>query len=333
MRDGDPMHYVVYGAGAIGSAIGARLTEHGYDVTLIARGAHLEAMQSNGVRIRTPYEDVRIPVTTVAHPSEVAWRGDEVVLLTMKSQHTTEAVETLRAVRGSGVSVVCAQNAVENERIAARRFAQVYSMLIQMPATYLDPGEVLTLGSEVTGVLPAGCFPSGVDETIEKVCAALASSGFRSWPEPEMSVLKYGKLLYVNLENAAEAVCGTNQEIEPLVEMLVDEGRRVLDAAGITYPTREAFWARVVMPRGEVPGYDLTAGGSTWQSLARGAGSIETDYLNGEIILLGTLHGVPTPVNRILQDRVTHMLDSGEPAGSVLADEILRLARHPRSSS
>ena len=42
-------------------------------------------------------------------------------------------------------------------------------------------------------------------------------------------------------------------------------------------------------------------GGSTWQSLARGTGTIETDYLNGEIALLGRLHGVPTPVNAALQ--------------------------------
>ena len=42
-------------------------------------------------------------------------------------------------------------------------------------------------------------------------------------------------------------------------------------------------------------------GGSSWQSLARGLGSIETDYLNGEIVLLGRLHGVPTPANALVQ--------------------------------
>lgn len=320
------MHYVIYGAGAVGSVVGARLTQHGYAATLIARGAHLEAMQRDGLRVRTPSEDVRLPVTAVGHPREVKWRGDEVVLLTMKSQHTIEALETLRAVRGADVPVICAQNAVANEREAARRFSGVYQMLVQMPATYLDAGEVLTLGTKVTGVLPAGRYPSGIDATIEEVCAALSGSGFRSWAEPEMRPIKYGKLLHVNLENAAEAACGTEQDIEPLVAELVAEGRRVLDAAGIPCPTREAFWARVSMPRGTVPGYDLTAGGSTWQSLARNAGSIETDYLNGEIILLGTEHGVPTPFNRALQDRVSRMLASGEAAGSVPVAEIFALA-------
>jgi 2-dehydropantoate 2-reductase len=48
-----------------------------------------------------------------------------------------------------------------------------------------------------------------------------------------------------------------------------------------------------------VPGHQ--AGNSTWQSLVRGAGSVETDYFNGEIALLGRLHGVPAPINAALQ--------------------------------
>ena len=54
--------------------------------------------------------------------------------------------------------------------------------------------------------------------------------------------------------------------------------------------------------RGTAP--DARRGSSTWQSLARGAGGIEVDYLNGEIGLLGRLHGVPTPVNDAVQQAV-----------------------------
>ena len=49
----------------------------------------------------------------------------------------------------------------------------------------------------------------------------------------------------------------------------------------------------------DIPGA-VRGGGSTWQSLTRG-NPVETDYLNGEIVLLGRLHGVPTPVNERLQ--------------------------------
>jgi 2-dehydropantoate 2-reductase len=63
-------------------------------------------------------------------------------------------------------------------------------------------------------------------------------------------------------------------------------------------------------------------GSSSRQSLLRGAGSIETDYLNGEIVLLGRLHGVPTPVNAGLC-RLGRLLLSGQrPAGSLGSAEI-----------
>ncbi len=63
-------------------------------------------------------------------------------------------------------------------------------------------------------------------------------------------------------------------------------------------------------------------GGSTWQSLARGA-SVEVDYLNGEIVLLGRLHDVPTPVNELLQHATHHAAAAGTPPGAIPAAELL----------
>ena len=56
-------------------------------------------------------------------------------------------------------------------------------------------------------------------------------------------------------------------------------------------------------------------GGSSWQSLARGTGSIEAEFLNGEIVLLGALHGVPTPVNALLQRLAIRAAAEGAGAG------------------
>jgi 2-dehydropantoate 2-reductase len=76
----------------------------------------------------------------------------------------------------------------------------------------------------------------------------------------------------------------------------------VLDTAGIGYSTDQerADVAGDRLRHRPVPGVKR-GGGSSWQSLARGAGSIEADYLNGEIVLLGRLHGLATPVNSVLQ--------------------------------
>ena len=66
----------------------------------------------------------------------------------------------------------------------------------------------------------------------------------------------------------------------------------------------------------------LRAGGSTWQSLARGATALETDYLNGEITYLGRLHGVPTPVNEALQRLAAEGARARVAPGSMSLDEL-----------
>jgi len=69
-------------------------------------------------------------------------------------------------------------------------------------------------------------------------------------------------------------------------------------------------------------GDQARGGGSTWQSLERRAGSVETDYLNGEIVLLGRQHGVPTPANALLQRLMADAAATGEPAGSMTPEEL-----------
>jgi 2-dehydropantoate 2-reductase len=66
-------------------------------------------------------------------------------------------------------------------------------------------------------------------------------------------------------------------------------------------------------------------GGSSWQSLQRGVGSIETDYLNGEIVLLGRMHGVDTPVNALLQRKANEAARLGLRPGSTTPEELLAL--------
>ena len=63
-------------------------------------------------------------------------------------------------------------------------------------------------------------------------------------------------------------------------------------------------------------------GGSTWQSLARSTGRIETDFLNGEIVLLGRLHGVPTPVNEKLARLGHELVATGAAPGSIAPDDL-----------
>ena len=66
-------------------------------------------------------------------------------------------------------------------------------------------------------------------------------------------------------------------------------------------------------------------GGSSWQSLQRGVGAIETDFLNGEIVLLGRLHGIPTPANLTLQHLANELAAGRRPPGTHTEAEVLEL--------
>jgi 2-dehydropantoate 2-reductase len=329
------MRFVIYGAGAVGGVIGARLHEHGHDVVLIARGAQLEAIRERGLCLIRPEGRSVHELTAVGHPSEVGLREGDVVLLSMKTQHTASALEDLRACTALELPIVCAQNGVENERLAARLFEHVYGMLVWLPSSFLEPGEVVAFSSPTTGLLDAGCYPRGTDACIEAVTRAIDTSGFAARAEPAIMRWKYNKLLS-NVLNALMAVLGTGgRGYRALEGGLADFAARVraealacYSAAGIDCASeaeeatrRKAAGVEILPVEGQRP-----TAGSSWQSLARGVGSIETDFLNGEIVLLGRLHGVPTPCNRALQLAANRMALRREQPGSVSLEELEKLA-------
>lgn len=317
------MRIVIYGAGAVGGVIGGRLHQAGHDVTLIARGDHLRALQRVGLTLASPADTVTLPVPAVGSPAEAEPGEGDVVVLAMKTQHTAAAVAELAQVAPPGVAVACAQNGVENERIALRSFADVYAISVMLPASHLEPGVVEASSSPVTGLLDLGRYPAGVDDTATALAAALSASTFSSQARPDIMRWKYRKLL-LNLGNALEAVAGADGWSSPLAARMTAEGEAVLAAAGIDVASADEDRER----RGDllrmrpIDGR-RRQGGSSWQSLARGLGTIESDYLNGEIALLGRLHGVPTPVNDLLQRLANRMAAEGRPPGSLSVDDIL----------
>jgi 2-dehydropantoate 2-reductase len=140
---------------------------------------------------------------------------------------------------------------------------------------------------------------------------------------------KYAKLLR-NLGNSLEALTGhdiDDRELDVVKEIDARaraEAEECYRAAGIDWASDGEWAARRGMQVQWTPveGRDRM-GGSTWQSLARGTGGVEADYLNGEIVLLGLQHGIATPVNRMLQREVVALARRrGEP-GSMRPSDLL----------
>jgi 2-dehydropantoate 2-reductase len=327
------VRYVIYGAGAIGGSIGARLFESGADVVLICRGAHFEAIRTEGLLFRTPEAERRISIPAVDHPGKLRWSADDVVLLTTKTQDTERALRDLEACAGNRVPLICAQNGVANERLAARRFAHVYAMLVALPASFLEPGVTTASAGPVSGVLHAGRWPAGTDSTIEEVCAAVSNARFASRPDVAVMRLKYAKLLD-NLGNALGALAGqaTGDRFDLLREVR-DEARACYAAARIAFASKDEYEDRVTrhFRMQEVAGGRPTAG-STWQSLMRGR-PLEVDWLNGEIVLLGTQHGIATPVNSALRRAANAAAAQGVKPGAEALEILDRMLAEERRTS
>jgi len=306
---------VVYCAGAIGGVIGNRLFASGRDVVLIARGSHREGIARDGLAVETlaGRQVARIPV--VGAPGEIAWRGDELVVMTMKGQDTELALDALEAVAPPTIAIACAQNGVENERLALRRYATVYSVVVQLPASHLEPGLVVEHSSPVPGSLDLGRYPDGVDAGAQELASMLRAGGFSSEALADISRWKYAKLLR-NLNNSVQALFGMGEDTAEIRERVLAEALAALAAAAIDVVADAEYDARhnALITLVEVPGHPH-GGGSSWQSLARGSGSIETNQLNGEIVLLGRLHGVPTPVNEALRREAIAAARGASPPG------------------
>jgi 2-dehydropantoate 2-reductase len=311
------MRYVIYGAGAIGGTIAARLHTAGQDVLLLARGANLAALQRDGLHFQTPDSDERLKIPALASPLEAKIGATDVVLLSMKTQDTAAALLELRDHADPAAAVVCAQNGVENERLALRYFADVYGMCVYLPAQHLEPGVVQAFAAPTFGVLDLGRAPDSVDERAQRIAADITAAGFACEARPDIMRWKYAKLIS-NVGNATQALFGPDARGSDLDERARAEAHACYAAAAIDFtPAAEATARHSLMsPLRPVAGKPHS-GGSSWQSLVRQAGSIESDYLNGEIVLLGRLHGVPTPVNEALRQTAARMTRDGSAPGSV----------------
>ena len=324
------MRFVILGAGAVGATVGGRLADAGYDVTLLARGAHAEVMARDGLRLAMPDRVITARVPIVTDPAALSYGDGDVLLLTSKTQDT---VALLEALPHRDAPVFCVQNGVANERLVARRGFDTYAVVVMLPAVFLEPGHVDAQGSPYSGLLDLGRYPHGVDVRATEVSDALAASGFVSAPEPRVMRWKYAKLLR-NLGNSIEALTGHDLDdgeldvIKELDARARAEAEECYRAAGIDWASDEEWAARRVMQVQWTPveGRDRM-GGSTWQSLARGTGAVEADYLNGEIVLLGVQYGVATPVNRMLQQQVAALARRGGKPGSMRPADLLAAVR------
>ena len=298
---------VVYGAGAIGSLVGARLHEAGVSVQLIGREAQVNAIRTNGLQVKGLRDShvVQLPATTTLEgPADI-------ILLTVKSQDVQGACRVI-AQKNSDATVVTMQNGVRSDREAADILGRgrIVGCVLNISATYLEPGVVEQNTREFFQV--GAPFPEA-GARVDPVVAVLSPT-LRVEIAPDIARARWTKLM-ANLNNAIMAITGLpigkalrHPGLARLSIATIREGVRTAQLGGFGLDqSRRARTFRLMstLPMslsypifrkrlaGNFPP-DSTYGPSTLQSLRRGSSS-ELDYLNGEIVTLGKQIGRPTP--------------------------------------
>ncbi|MFC1976883.1 ketopantoate reductase family protein [Chloroflexota bacterium] len=318
------MRVIIYGTGAIGGVLGGHLARVGHDVILIGRPGHMNAVRQHGLRFITPDNTHLLRLPAVTGPDQVDFRPDDVVFLCVKGQNTEEALSDLRKVT-EDVPVFCFQNGVRNEEITSRYFPNVYGVRVQIGAVFLTDGEVL-VRRDPPGWLIMGRYPTGTDELVEAVGTNLRSAGFFVKVTPDVMPYKWGKLIR-NLANPVGAI--TNErgdDINRITKATREEAREILTQAGIRWVLDEELVQElpenIRQPSNSIR---TEAQSSTWQSLARRQGTVEIDFLNGEIVKRAKQLGIQAPINKKLSLICQEMAAKGESPGKYTPGELLRL--------
>ncbi|MCC8402463.1 ketopantoate reductase family protein [Paraburkholderia sp. MMS20-SJTN17] len=290
------MRFAVLGAGAVGCYYGGMLARHGHDVVLVGRPVHVEAINSEGLRIQSRDFDVRVPVRA-ATGIEAAACAD-VVLVCVKSTDTAPAARLLGQVLAPRALVVSLQNGVDNAALLRDALAQpVLSAAVYVACEMAGAGHLLHHGR---GELALEASPHS-----EALASVLRDARIPTGIAADVRVALWQKLILNCAYNAVSAIVqlplGAISPREALRETMRDvvaECVAVAAAEGVYFDEDAARMVERIeatIPPGQ---YSSTA-----QDLARGKPS-EIDFLNGAIVRRGMIAGIATPANRTLHTLV-----------------------------
>ena len=313
-----PLRFLFFGAGAVGSLLGARLAQAGSEVTLVGRPPHVEAVTRDGVRMvlagKVSSQSVR-----AARPSIAEAGGPfDYVFLTVKSYDTLDAVEQLQPVMRPGTILGSFQNGVGNEEAISMALPEqaLVAGSLTVPVSLDEPGTI-QLHSRRGGVALAPVSP---EVNVAPLVRRLRDAGFKARRYTDFRAMKWSKLLFNILGNAQSAILDlppshifADSELFRYERAAFREATAVMDrmrVAVVALPGLPAPSLRRAMslppllaqmllePRvGGARGNKMP---SLWWDLSRGKGRTEAAFLNGAVVDAGRRYDVPTPVNSVL---------------------------------
>lgn len=284
----------VVGAGGVGGYFGGKLALAGKDVTFIARGEHLKALQNNGLKVISCQGDFHLPVKATHSPAEVG--PVEVVLFCVKSYSTEEAARQCLPLMGPKTVVISLQNGVDNEEKLAAILGKekVLGGVAYIGAGIKEPGVIL---HTMPGRFTFGELEGGLSPRVKELEEFFKAAGVDAKAHENIRKALWDKLMWNAACNGISAVTGvtldvlgTNPLLREWARGVMEEVRAVAAQAGVEIAAErvERFLDGCV----KSPGIKT----STLQDVEAGK-PLEVDALNGVVVKKGKELGVPTPYN------------------------------------
>jgi 2-dehydropantoate 2-reductase len=300
------MRVLVFGAGAIGSLLGAYLAKAGWAVHLVAREAHVRAIHAHGLRVTGIWGDFAVRnLEAVTQCSALAANSYDVVLITVKAYDTRAAAQAVQPYVGPTTCVCAVQNGLGNSETLQERFSKEQIALGRIiTGVEHEPGQVRV--TVCGGDLLLGCLASpGPQAVVQALVAAWDLAGLKAQLHPDIQVAVWGKVLYNCALNGLAAVMGVpygallnNPLARAIMRKVVDEAYAVAGAEGITlYPQQPGSYWKLLCA--ELIPATAQHYPSMYRDLLRQRPT-EIDALNGAIGRLAAKHGMPVPQNTLI---------------------------------
>jgi len=294
------MRIAVIGAGGVGGAFGAALAKAGADVTFVARGAHLDAMRRNGLRIEGGRgETVINPCQATDDPATIG--PVDIMMFCVKLWDVESAGERIRPLIGANTAVIPFQNGIDaaDRLIPILGAAAVMGGVAQISATIAEPGVIRQTGTFMRLVF--GELAGGRSDRGEAFLALCRRAGFDASHSPAILTEIWMKFIILATNSGMTAATRSpigrlrdDPDIMAVWEAATREVIAVGKARGVALP--DDVFAKAMAFTGTAPPAMMA---SMAHDLIKG-GRIELPWLSGKVVALGRELNVPTPVHAVL---------------------------------
>jgi 2-dehydropantoate 2-reductase len=296
------MRIAVMGTGGVGGYFGARLAQGGHDVAFVARGRHLEALRTHGLRVRSPLGDAHLTGIEVSDDPATLGPAD-LVLFGVKLWDTETSAELVKPLLTEHTGVVSFQNGVVKDDILRRVLgpAHVIGGVAYIAATIAEPGVIQH--ANTLQKLVFGEYDGTTSQRVRDFRDACAGSGIDVEISADIERTIWEKFVFlVGLSGTTSTVrtpigpIRSHPRARAFLRDVMDEVVQVARAQGVRLPAdyaddRLAFTDQVAA--------DMTS--SMYHDLVRG-NRLEVAWLSGDVVERGAALGVPTPCNRAIMD-------------------------------